>query len=377
MTMAGPQPAERPWRARLPALALGLGVAAVGVAGVEAHLREAERGETVFVAEPPGVLYGYAPGGADRQRGWAVDASPTPPPELGRRVLFLGDSVTFGVKVRPHQTWAAEVTRWLDAQSRAEGAGGVQGINLSMNGYDASQVAALVEGVAAGWAPSLVVWGAYANDVAPTTMLYRASDGRGTWVRPGVPAEVAVVSPRVDGWLVPRLALWRRLLAARFARQMQGRRGATDDPDLVDDALARLAAWSDTRGVPVAVVALPPHVLADPARCPESFGGDPERCRLDRQRHGLVARAIEASGLPWIDALPLLQASGEPHFHPPVTADPDHPNPAGHRVFARAALPLLQRQLGLTAGPPVEALRPPPSKKSSRDHPRPDRPGSP
>lgn len=370
--MVGPPLADRPWRGRLTALALGLVVAAGVVVGVEAAMRDAEHGDTVFVSDPPGVLYGYAAGAPARERGWAIDREPAPPPLAGRRIVFVGDSVTYGVNVKPRQTWGAQVTRWLDAQSRDAGAGEVVDINLAMNGYDASQVAALVEGVAAAWGPSLVVWGLYANDLAPTTMLYRAADGHGTWVRPDVPDDVAVVSPRVDGWLVLRLALWRRLLGSRFARRMQGRRGATDDPTLVVDALARLTAWSSASGVPVAVVALPPHVLADPARCPDSFGGDAARCQLDGQRYGRILQAVAGADLPWTDALPALQATGEPHFHPTAKPDPDHPNAAGHTVFARAALPLLQARLGLAARPPGDAVPPPPPKKSSRDHPRPD-----
>ena len=124
------------------------------------------------------------------------------------------------------------------------------------------------------------------------------------------------------------------------------------------------------------VVGLAPHVLANAARCPELLLQAPDRCALNQQRHAQTTAALQDAGLPWTDTLPALQATGEDAFYPDNRNDPDHPSPAGHRVYAKAALPLLQGALGLPrSGADPSTLPPPPrQKKSSRDFPRPDRP---
>ncbi len=370
-------PRARPatsWTRRLLALALGSAVAAAGLLAAEWQIRKDEGGVTVFVADPVGLKFAYAPGQGERGRGWELQRPPVPKVKDTRRVVFVGDSVTFGLKVRPFEAWPDVATDWLNRQSQAEGQGRIESYNFAMSGYDAEQSATLVQTGLQDWAPDLLVWGVYVNDLQRTWLLYRESKTWPLFVSTTVPASVAFLPGGWDHRLALKSAIWRRFLGARTARVIEANPEFSDDIGLVRSALQQMKAWAANQGIPFAAVALPPHVLADPAACPDSYGGDAARCDLETRRYQQILDELSAQAVPHADALPTLRATGQAAFQPRNGTDPDHPGPDGHRLFAKAAYPLLQHQLGLSEQAPVE---PPPvvrERKSSRDYPRPDKP---
>ena len=82
----------------------GAALAAGAVAAFEWSLRAEEVGTLEFVADPPALKYAYAPTDTPRKRGWSPP--PRPPAQSGtKRVVYVGDSVTFGDNVGPKEPW--------------------------------------------------------------------------------------------------------------------------------------------------------------------------------------------------------------------------------------------------------------------------------
>lgn len=362
-----------PRRASFAALALllGLGLAAVPATALEVWLRRAESGTVVYARHPPDLKYAYAQQGPARDRGWYLDQQPDAPTPGARRIVFVGDSVTYGWKVPERDAWPTQVTSWLNTQSLGLGQGPIEARNFAMTGFDAAQVAAVVEQVAP-WEPDLVVWGTYTNDMAPTRLLYRR-DGLASYIDPEVPAEIRVLPGDLDQWLQRRSAAWRRLLGARYSRRLLGTTGQGDDLGFYVRNLERIRAHLDALGVPLRVVVLAPHVLGDRSLCTPEHGTSQADCDHNRLRHDQILGAVQSSGVPHVSVLEPLQTRGKAWFGVKTSTDIDHPNPKGHTLFARVALPLLQDALGLPRLAPDQLPAAKKRKKSSRDYPRPDK----
>lgn len=322
------------------ALALGLGsVVAIGiVAGAESWVRSEEEGAMVLVFDPPEMKYAIGPGTAGRGRGWVEGRAPRPRRPGIPRVVAVGDSVTYGVRVDPRDAWPGALDRLLE-EARAPAPREeerVEMLNFGVNGWDAGQVAAMVDTRLAPWEPDVVVWGSYANDLVPTFMLYGQESGRPVFVGSSVPAGARILPEVAARFLLRRSALFRRLQGLVYARAA----GEIDPREASEEfyarALDRMLAWSARASVPFLVLAIPPHVLADPDRCPESFGGDTHPCEVAADRHARLCAILAARGARWVDGLPALRASGEAAFHPEQEADPDHPGAAGHALLAGA-----------------------------------------
>lgn len=77
------------------------------------------------------------------------------------RIAAVGDSHTFGAGVADDEPWPAVLERELAREGTR-----VEVLNAGVDGYDAEQVLALLEKRVAAWAPDLVVYGFFCNDVA-------------------------------------------------------------------------------------------------------------------------------------------------------------------------------------------------------------------
>jgi lysophospholipase L1-like esterase len=158
-----------------------------------------------------------------------------------------------------------------------------------------------------------------------------------------VPANAEIVDPRISSWLLRRSALFRRLEGAVEAR-VQAKGGNQFDVRWYGKQVDRVLAWEKAHHVPVVVLAMAPHVLADPASCPANFPGK-EMCDTSLDQFRKIGGALDERGVRWTDGLAALQASGRPHFHPADHRDPDHPNEDGHRLLAEAVRPAVAAAL--------------------------------
>ncbi|MCB9665219.1 MAG: SGNH/GDSL hydrolase family protein [Alphaproteobacteria bacterium] len=333
--MSGP---PRPVR-RLASWALGvalfLGTAEVGLRLVDRLGRDPEAARLVSVdgatglawgadggsplhvaSDLPGVVYGLRPsadvfvpgfhrrfvtnalGFRDRER------THTPPAGV-RRVLVLGDSVTFGWQVDGDQTFTARAEALLRTPDGAPCP--VEILNLGVGGYDTEQEAAVLSAWGPRLSPDLVVVAYVFNDHG------RGADA-GLW----------------DHFTRSRSRLWDALRKARLRLEAAG-----TTPDPVTRGLERIAAWLDAAQVPGLVVAFPPFPVS-------AEGGPPPQ--------GLVEAA--RVGLGTLDLAPAYRAAGPG----PWSADGLHPDAAGHEVAARAVAEAVVEVLGVECG--VEEARP-------------------
>lgn len=316
-------------------MALGTAAAIGAVGAAEAWQRKHELGSMRVWFDPPGLKYVLDADPMEVDRGWVEGAVPPPRREGAPRVVCVGDSVTFGVSVGPRETWCADLRRALGKK--------VEAFNFGMNGWDAEQVATLLEARVAAWEPDVVVWGAYVNDMFPTYLLYGLQTGDPVFVGSRVPDGARLLPEPLALRLVRTSALFRRLQGAAYARaQRKGLPGAK--AEWYGEQLDRIRAWSKNTGVPVVALAIPPHVLARPDTCPR-YVTDPSLCTSYLGQYQNMVAALERRGFTWVDGLAAFQASGQPHYHPPGRNDPDHPNADGHAVLATAAFPAVNAVL--------------------------------
>lgn len=303
-------------------LVLRVAVVALGIAlpttAAEVAARRSEPDGFVYVAD-----LGYArPPGWDGP-GWVEGAGLRPKRDGVRRVVCVGDSVTEGVGVTGAEAWPAQLGTLL-GEDRTEV------LNFGVVGWDARQVATLVETRIADWEPDVVVWGAYANDLFPSTMIFGARDGRPRWVAPDPPLAGVGLPPAVARWLIPRSTAFRLVLPALFVRSEAANRLQPRGAPWLAAQVTRLRAWSQRTHTPVVVLLLPPHVLASPC---QTAGP----CRVLAEWHESVRGVVATSGLPWVDALDGIRGKGP--FFREGSLDPDHPNAAAHHLFAESVAP--------------------------------------
>jgi len=332
-------------RRRLLAAALGLTVALAGVGVAEQRVRATELGSMRVWFDPPGIKYVLAPEGEADGRGWSPDVPPEQKDDRPR-VVCLGDSVTYGVNVGPRETWCAGLRRAIP---------NLETVNLGMNGWDAEQVATLLETHVAAWEPELVVWGTYVNDVFPTYLLYGQITGDPVFVGTDVPEQARLLPETLALFLVRNSALFRRTQGAAYARSERTAGPSSPRPGWYEAQVGRVAAWSAETNTPVVYLAIPPHVMANMATCPDQFPV-PGLCDASAAQYQGVLDALTTRGVPFVDALPAFRASGQPHFHPPGRQDPDHPNAAGHAILTAAVAPAVRAALGLPAADTANAV---------------------
>ena len=180
----------------------------------KAYLAHESRIHSRPVFEPYGVKYAYAtPPEPGKVRGWVAGMSPPEKRPGVKRIIALGDSVTFGLGVHAHETWPAVLERSLD---------NVEVFNLAMCGWDVEQSVSLAVGELEAWTPDLVVWGNFPNDILPSFLMWGAHDEHPVFVGTSVPPGVGTFSETMDLFLAQRFAMYRQWMAARMARAVSG-----------------------------------------------------------------------------------------------------------------------------------------------------------
>ena len=327
---------------------LGGGIAAsVAMLGSldQAYLVHESAINTRPVFTPYGVKYAYSkPPEPGRVRGWVAGMEAPPKIAGKKRIIALGDSVTFGLGVQSTDAWPAVLESRL---------GDVEVFNLAMCGWDIEQSVSLATGELEAWQPDLVIWGNFPNDVLPSFLMWGAHDEHPVFVGTSVPRGVGTFSETVDLLLARQFAMYRQWLAARMARAVT--RGLTPSakPGWYQDQLQRLRSWANETNIPVLIMTIPAHTQAKPETCADFI--QEHDCLKQAERYRVIVEAASRSGLPWIDGQRAYAASGRPNFmlqpgdRPGPGAwenDAEHPTSAGHRALVAGMLTEVERLLG-------------------------------
>lgn len=269
-------------------------------------------------------------------------------PKAGRRLLFLGDSITFGDYVDDRETFV----RRIEAHARADGRDW-ETVNAGVGGIGIDHEIAILLETGIGIDPDVVVLDFYLNDFQASpgirvielprpldrsVALYSAAHAIASgWaalrIRLGGPAEDGIDWPAwaqalESSWPPPRdpeEATFRRLALSTvydwggaFSPRMPAR---------VAPRLRELAGLAEQHGFRLVVVAFPVREQVEARGVYDA----PQRW---------LAHELEALGVPVLDLLPVLRAAhrdrGAPLFY-----DHCHPTPRGNAIVAEAVYDFL------------------------------------
>ena len=327
--------------------------------GLRAFVPPREQTTTIFLHDDR-LGWRLQPGAADRwggievrinERGCRGPVVPYERTARDRRVLYLGDSVTFGYGIA---RWQDTFPFVADSLIAARDSLPVETVNLAVEGYSQWQQAIVMAGEGGRYQPDLVVLGFVLNDVTEMFHLVRFGGAEeGYQMRHAATSRLDRVLSKSA--LVYEIQNVVREVKAKRRLGQDVRLGAIkqealevetlmrrpDQPNVRiawDFALADLKKIDDecrARGIPLLVVVFPFAVqLSDPAGL-----SAPQR---------VITSYAQARGIPVIDLLPPLAAHAREH-DVALTAlflDQDHLSVEGHRIVAE-----------LLAGPIAERLR--------------------
>ena len=324
---------------------VGLAVAAAIIGVVEQRYRAHEEGLAALpVLDPWGIKYAYRTQlERGKVRGW-VHGMAAPEKRSGiRRILALGDSVTYGLGVEWSESWPQVLERELPQ---------TEVFNFAMPGWDAEQNVTLTTSTLGEWQPDLVVWGSSPNDVLQSYLMWGANDAHPVFVGTSVPDGVSPLPEWLTLIMVRYSSLMRQWLAGRMAQQQQAGLVLDADMEWYRRQLALLRQWSAQTGVPVVVMAIPAHTQADPEACSQWV--NEHDCDAQAARYRVLTTELAGSGMAWLDGRLSYAASGRPHFmlmpgeRPGPGAwenDAEHPTSAGHRALVAGMLTEVERLL--------------------------------
>jgi len=250
-------------------------------------------------------------------------------PKTKRRVLALGDSMTWGWGVAQGEEWIHGVGREVARLGGPE----VESLNGGVNGYGTANELARLEELGPALSPDLVLLGFFPNDYEDNVL--GATDSY--TVRDGYLFDLASERWFREHWLTRHSHLWRLAASAwetyrvRYAGGVPsarpGRRLSPEDRErgmeLSEEYIRRMAVVAHSLGARLGVVWLPPvaYTLA---------GFRPEDIPLQRE----LQRRVGASGILSLDLLPTLTA--EPSREGLYISGDGHFTARGHRVAGRA-----------------------------------------
>jgi lysophospholipase L1-like esterase len=332
-------------------LLLAVFVVGVPLVGLEVALRpfvpSHEKTMSLFIKDDR-LGWKLRPGAVDpwgdvevrvNERGFRGPVIPYPKTPGATRIVYLGDSVTFGYRVA---RWEDTFPFVLEGMLEAADSLAIETVNLAVEGYSQWQQALVLADEGDRYAPDLVVIGFVLNDV--TEMFHLARFG-------GADEGFQLRHSYTSRWdrLLSKSALVYQI--QNVVREVKAKRKLGDDlrlgairqqalevetlmtnPDQAnvkvawDIALADLQGIVDhcaARGVPVLVVVFPFAVqLSDPGAM-----SAPQR---------VIESYAAARGIATVDLLPLLAAHSRATGNAPTDlfVDHDHLSVEGHRVTA-------------------------------------------
>lgn len=279
------------------------------------------------------------------------------------RVLFLGDSFTYGLGSADGETFAGQLAAaWPD----------VEVVNAGCNGYGQRQELAILDTLGAALKPDLTVVMFFWNDVEdnikrPAPSFARGADGRVARTDLRVPADfdplaVRQAAPR------PTLAELKPIWTLGYLRELVREAKVGLKGGLLGGArreirtpAQRAAAWPVTVdllellklraaeiGTTLVVVSIPDYNQLDPAAVYRGIGP------VNYDIESALAGVTRELGIPYIDPLPEMRARFRPGQPPWYYARDRHLTPAGNAVLAG----ILESRLAPLL-PPAAATPPP------------------
>jgi lysophospholipase L1-like esterase len=256
------------------------------------------------------------------------------------RLLFLGDSVTFGMRVEEHERFSDRLVEALGAQCPGTR---FTAVNAGVVGYAAAQVLARLPGLLDATRPDAVLFSSGLNDCqlrpASDAQLLALATSAGARVRGGLRhSQVACGVEAGWAWLrreAHRLSTGSRLPVANWLHYPRYPAGAAEEPRTSEPEflalLERIERLCRERGTPLVLVTQ----YTSPAVPSERRMDAGYFERLDRLTASLRAWGAEHD-VPVADARSALQACGRDPRE--LLLDFCHPSPAGHALVAQELL---------------------------------------
>jgi lysophospholipase L1-like esterase len=253
-------------------------------------------------------------------RGLRERELPLAKPAGTRRVVFLGDSVTFGAGVRDDEPFP----RLLESSVNSAGGGPVETVNTGVVGYNTIQELARLEQAGLPYQPDTVVLTFVVNDLLETFSIFdHQYDPTGLLANSKV-------------WLRRNSYLYRfaQNVYWRIGQEMRRSREGPVEPlrkrDRLEERLATLSQIVQTTRASGAnfLLVLYPDNLSDPV----SPGPAGERLTVREELERFAAR----EGVPVVDLTGALGDVRDPRARQYRLREDPHPSPEGHRVIADA-----------------------------------------
>lgn len=288
---------------------------------------------------------------------------PERPPGVRARVLFLGDSFTYGLGSSDEETFAGRVAgAWPD----------VEVVNAGCNGYGQRQELAILDTLGAAIRPDLTVVMFFWNDVEdnikrPAPAFRRDASGHVVRTDLKVPADFDPLAPR-HAAPRPTLAEQKPFWTFAYVRELVDEAKAGLKGGLLGGArrkirtpAERAAAWPVTAelldllklrageiGTRLVVVSIPDYNQVDPQAIYR--GIEPVNYDIESQ----LAQLTRELGITYIDPLPEMRARLRAGEAPWYYARDRHLTPAGNAVLADILMARLAPYLppAAPAGPP-------------------------
>ncbi|MBF0479017.1 MAG: SGNH/GDSL hydrolase family protein [Candidatus Omnitrophica bacterium] len=246
------------------------------------------------------------------------------------RVMFLGDSFTFGEGVRDEDTYAEQFRRLANAPNgrlaQIPGYKPVESVNLGVGGFNTSQEWALLNDAGNSLSPDYIVIGYTLNDAEGR--LFTIEDGR--FVRADREARVAEgLATRVEAPAWIKIFRLHKLLWQAYNQFQLSKKTIQHYEDIyrtneldwqkTKSAFSSIGTWSREHKVPVIVVIFPVLYKINNHYPFESI-------------HNLVHAELDKAGLSYIDLWPALKRYRDMDLW--VHPTDQHPNEKVHRIAA-------------------------------------------
>lgn len=253
-------------------------------------------------------------------RGLRERELPLAKPPGTRRVVFLGDSVTFGAGVKDDEPFP----RLLEGGVNGSDAGPVETVNTGVVGYNTIQELARLEQAGLPYQPDVVVLTFVVNDLLETFSIFDHQ-----YEPTGL-----LAGPKV--WLRRNSHLYRfvQQMYWRLGQELRRAREGPTEPlrkrERVDERLAMLAEMIRVTRVNGArfLLVLYPDNLSDPV----SPGPSGERLTMREELERFAAR----EQVPLYDLSAALGDVRDPRARQYRLREDPHPSPAGHLAIAEA-----------------------------------------
>ena len=316
-------------------VAVGAGLLVMLALG-EVALRAIDLGHPYYSApelyrssDDPRVLFEPRPGFDGFSEGvWLTTNSrglrerelPLAKPAGARRVIFLGDSVTFGAGVNDDEPFP----RLLEAGVNGSGSGPIETVNTGVVGYNTVQELARLEQAGLPYRPDVVVLTFVVNDLLETFSIFDHQ-----YEPTGI-----LAGPKV--WLRRNSHLYRfvQQMYWRLGQELRRAREGPTEPlrkrERVDERLATLGEivrLTRANGARFLLVLYPDN-LSDPV----SPGPSGERLTVREELEQFAAR----EQVPMFDLSAALGDVRDPRARQYRLREDPHPSPEGHRVIAEA-----------------------------------------